>query len=384
MEKYSLVIEAVLIIIFIITLKKFKFILKPIDYLIILYLLSIGVNIICAIDKKLAIDTYLFLAAPFFSIYFIISNNKKFIENFGFLCKVICVTSSIVIFIAILEIIFGANFIYEHFIHNPYYSRYINKSIVFPISTQFHPVALGTYLFACLPFGIFTFVKEDRFILRLVWGGYIILNILIGLFTHSRASFLGLICMFLFYAYHKKVNYSIVLVFLLLISVVIIFFPFLSSPFNKLGFQKLWEDYAGFFSTYRIIRFKMGIKMLKNSPLFGIGLANFRRLFDAYYPYTYPVPYEFKIPDNMYLSILSETGLIGFIFFISWVVFFIKEGFMKLRYTDNSFYQEVLLTLMASFIFFLVNIVGYDTFYWYNQYIFFCIIVGGLRNIIYK
>ncbi len=57
----------------------------------------------------------------------------------------------------------------------------------------------------------------------------------------------------------------------------------------------------------------MTFNMLKDHPFFGVGFKNFRVKFNRYkIDKNENTPMEFRIPDNMYLTLLAETGVVGF------------------------------------------------------------------------
>ena len=134
-------------------------------------------------------------------------------------------------------------------------------------------------------------------------------------------------------------------------------------------------SYDSIISPYRLTRVKMTFKILKDHPLFGIGFNHFRIRFNEYCP---PEDrgrelYEFMIPDNMYLTFLAETGLLGASGFLVFIFLLFKRGFKRI----------IPISSLAGL---LVNMGAYELFYWYNPYMFFCLLCGfvglngGLRS----
>jgi O-antigen ligase len=85
------------------------------------------------------------------------------------------------------------------------------------------------------------------------------------------------------------------------------------------------------------------------------------------------------IADNMYLTILGETGIIGFFGFLIFIPFLLRKTWRQLwilEYDPKS--KQQLLIILSAFIGLLVSMGGYELFYWPNQYMYFCILVGLL------
>jgi len=117
--------------------------------------------------------------------------------------------------------------------------------------------------------------------------------------------------------------------------------------------------------------------ILQDHPLVGIGFGNFRLRFYEYYPLRNHVLYTLRIPDNMYLTILSETGTIGFMGFLLFILFLFKKAYRKMRILNGaSKERQRLLLVLSALVGLLVNMAGYELFYWPNLYIYFCILIG--------
>jgi len=116
--------------------------------------------------------------------------------------------------------------------------------------------------------------------------------------------------------------------------------------------------------------------MLKDKPFFGIGLNNFRGRFDDYTRSKRNTPHEFKIADNMYLTLLAETGIIGFSSFLVFIFLLFRRGFMSLRHLKDSRKKDLLLVSMSALTGLLVNMAAYELFYWHNPFALFCVLCG--------
>ena len=415
-EKYHLATNIFLIGVFVcLLLRKRIGVFKLNDYPLWVFLIAIGINVFFAQQKNIALKTYLDLAIPMFFIYYLISEDFSFQGRFNLLAKTVCLFSIIVSLIGIFECLFNYNPLYEHFIKNPYYLLKYITGFGQSISTQFDSAPLGGYLLGCLPFNYFLF-KRDRSSFRLLGATGIALNTTTLILTFSRCALLGLVLMIVFYLLAQKKYRSIVSVFIILFVFVFIF-SYLPYPFAKFGIrwivgnkasptygsdksdmtQHIMKDHPeleliryrvfassgigdGVLSNFRLQRFNMALRMLKDHPLSGLGFQHFRIRFYEYYPDKHQIPYDIMIADNMYLTLLAETGTIGFLGFFILVFSFLKRGWKQLTIlnADSQERWRLLISLMA-FVALLVDMGGYEFFYWPNQYLIFCIVIGCIN-----
>jgi O-antigen ligase len=293
---------------------------------------------------------------------------------------IICVCSGLVATLGFFELIFAFNPLYKYFIENPFYERYITDWVR-PMSTLFNPAPLASYLLVTLPSAIYIFKSKTR-IKKTCGAIVLIINLVCFILTFSRGSFLGLLAMlFFFLLIQRKYKKTLLLIFILL------FFSLLMSilpyPFSRLSPKGIGIYGTGIFSDYRITRAKMVVNMLKTNPLSGVGLNNFRVLFDKYYPRQSELPYvdyEIKIPDNMHLTLLAETGILGLSGFLIFIFMLLKEAIKKIRRTQNPVSNPVSLYPALSLIGLLFSMAGYELFYWHTPYMLFCLICGFMQS----
>jgi O-antigen ligase len=347
-----------------------------------LFILSLAAGLFNAENKPLAIVTYRVFLLIFLFIFFIGERFARCESNFDTIVFVISTCSGIVALLGILELTFGKNIFYEGFIANPYYERY-SKFFPRPMSTQLNPAVLGSFLLGCLPFNFYNFRNKliYRRLLSLVFS---LLTVLVILLTYSRGAFLGLVAMALFYllaSKRKKIFSSIlVLVFFFILSC-----TWIGDPnINRFGFKRLLAgSYDSVLSEYRFKRVAMTTRILKDHPLFGIGFNHFRVKFNKYCT---PEDigqetHEFMIPDNMYLTFLSETGIIGTAGFLILVFILLKKSLKAFLKEGNKNKDHMLLISLSAWVGLLVNMGGYDLFYWNNPYVLFCLLTGFIQGL---
>ena len=379
--QYHIAVKTFLGLAFLILLiRKRGRIFKPIDFPLWIFLVAIGINVLFAQQKDIALRSYIDLAIPMFLIYYLVSESISSRERFNLLARIICISSILVALLAIIESIFAVNPLYEYFLENPYYRRYMT-GFVRPMSTQFNPAVLGSYLLGCLPFNFLLF-KQSRGFFRLLGGGGIVLNITVIILTFSRGVFLGMIAMIMFYLFAQKKK-LLIAIFSIILLILILIWSFLPYPFCRFGINFMIKDKdmkgSGIFSNYRFDRLIMTQHIFKDHPLVGLGFQHFRIRFYEYYPRKGIIPYEFMIADNMYLTILTETGIIGFSGFLIFIFYFFRKAWRQQRLIAYMSQRRLqLLLILSAFAGLLVNMGAYELFYWPNQYLLFCIIIGCL------
>ncbi|MFC1623904.1 O-antigen ligase family protein [Candidatus Omnitrophota bacterium] len=351
------------------------------DWPLWLFIISLSGGIFYATDKNVALATYRNIAVAFLLLFYIGKGLVYSDKNRTAIVISICICSGLVALIGLMELYFGKNILYEHFISNPFYERYV-RFYPRPMSTQFMPAVLGSYLLACLPFNFYLFRNR---LLYLRWVGIFLslLSILVIVLTFSRGVFLGLIGLLLFYLWKtgKRRAFSMFLIVFILVI------PLASIQkdvnFNRLGFKRMILGSGdSIISEYRLRRVKMSFDMLKDYPLFGIGFNHFRIRFYEYYPKANKdsVPYEFMIPDNMYLTFLAETGGIGTVGFLIFIFLLLKRALRKLETSKEDKRREMLVIAISSLVGLLVNMGAYELFYWNSPFMLFCSISGMIAG----
>lgn len=212
---------------------------------------------------------------------------------------------------AVAEYIFTFNPLYEYFIKNPYYERWIHYLPPLPMSTQFSPTALSTYLLGCLPFNL-PLIRYQKFFWRLLGEIGMTLGIALLISISSRGALLGLLGITLIYFFYQKRHRIAVGLLGILIMLILI------SSWYIAG-QDIFKHFMGprlegIVSPYRTDRYIMVKEIVKDYPLTGIGFQHFRLRFCEYFPSPsncIQVLYEKRIADNMYFTVLAETGAIS-------------------------------------------------------------------------
>ena len=347
------------------------------DFPLWIFLIAIGVNVLFAQEKEVALKTYWNLFIPMFVIYYLVSEEVHTPSKFNLLAKTVCISSILVALIGIFEVLSRMNPIHEYFFTKQvHYHAYTIAAIVRPMSTQYSPSPLGTYLVGCLPFNLFLF-KQERSYFRFLGAMGIILNTVVLILTCSRGAYIGMIAAFIFYLFAQK-KYRVIVVFFVVLSVFVIVMFRLPFPFNKFTPKGIIGKGDGILSNYRMDRCIMTKRIVRDHPFVGIGFQHFRSRFCEYYPRRCKnIHHEKRIADNMYLTILAETGIIGFVGFLIFLFSLLKSGWRHLaEFNMVSQKRWQLLVSLMAFIGLLFVMCGYEFWYWANPYLYFCLLIG--------
>jgi O-antigen ligase len=143
-------------------------------------------------------------------------------------------------------------------------------------------------------------------------------------------------------------------VWVTLIGMVVVVFGLVSSDiFPQLHYAELLGQKRMLSVYYRAMIFKAGLNMLMDYPLIGVGVGNFMESFGRYSPI--PRLLAHPMAHNSYLEVACETGLLGFIFFLS-IVGIALANFESARRKFKALNEDLLLRITEGL---EVGFVGY-------------------------
>lgn len=181
--------------------------------------------------------------------------------------------------------------------------------------TFVHPNVLGAFLTISFLCAIYLFIKNKNKKIEPLF--FIILFCLVMglLLTFSRAAWLVsfLMTLFLLFFEWKKNKFSEKLKLLLVTLLTSIIF--LVPIFYCVIFPKLYLSSSEPAIQSRMDDLKLGWQNIKDSPFFGVGLGQ-----PVYSGQRQPI-------HNLYLLIASETGLVGLILFLLFIISIIRNSF---------------------------------------------------------
>lgn len=187
---------------------------------------------------------------------------------------------------------------------------------------------------------LFFFINNIKFNKTYIKYLIILISITLVILAYQRMPILLIFpAFFLYLFFDLKVNFrnKLVITFvLLLIPIILISIKpnlkkhYIDRTFEQIGIIKTAKEqklvHNNFFDTQWGAHYLTAIEIFKQNPLFGSGLKTFRVICsDSDFERIKSVEFEARCsthPHNIYLEILSETGLIGLIFF-SYIIYFL-------------------------------------------------------------
>ena len=301
-------------------------------YIFLLFCLYILASSFFSTDIYLSLsETLFYIRFGLFSlfIYFLLSNYKYFINYF---------TAIFILTFLILFVDSYYQFFFEYNIIGNYYNGYRLNSFFGD------ELKLGSFVVRLLPILIgliFYSVKNIKSQFLLIF--FITINSVI-IITLSGERIAFFILFFFIFFFILLVNFKIIYKTIIFLTI-----PFLFSLiliFDDSTRARMYEDTKSLFvkgnsiEYYKISRshhntFKTAYNIFIENPIFGIGVKNFRILcnYEKYYlqkdqkvilqdnGMLYRNEYGcYTHPHNNYMQILTETGIIGFIFIL--ILFF--------------------------------------------------------------
>lgn len=237
-------------------------------------------------------------------------------------------------------------------------------------STFDNPNVYATYLLLAIPFALaFMIEKSDKSkTLRVLC--FLLLAICM-VETWSRGAWLGiLIALVLFFLVYTRRSVAYLMLGGALLPLASIAIPdSVISRFLSIGSA---SDSS---ATYRISAWRGVGRMLRENWFGGIGVGE--AAFSAVYPaFSYAGIQAIRHTHNLYLQILSETGVVGLIVFLLIVILFMQNCFEYMYRMRKGTENGIVVAGLASVV--AVLIMGLTDYVWYNYRVFlmFWIVIG--------
>lgn len=182
--------------------------------------------------------------------------------------------------------------------------------------------------------------------LRILYLSTILINIPAIIFENTRIVWLGLFITFSIISIvsiRNKLKSLFIIILILLSSSLIFQF----SPESYQRFQSITDTTQSTQSNYqRILMWNASIKMFIDYPIFGIGIGNYHdKQASSYLTEEFiDIPYH---PHNTFLYILSESGLLGAISYISLFLYLFYNAINNFKSTKNIISLSYIACLIA-------------------------------------
>lgn len=133
--------------------------------------------------------------------------------------------------------------------------------------------------------------------------------------------------------------------------------------------EKLGLDAA---SSHRKIFYQSTALMIKQYPIFGIGLNNFK---NRYHEFINAPPNDKLNTHNQYLNALAEQGIFGFCIFMLFVGYLVRLAIRNIKHGGNEFYALAIFAYLIGALF---------DYLWYDYSFIFMFWFVVILNIIEK
>jgi len=278
--------------------------------------------------------------------------------------------------IAVSELLLKRSILYENFLqNNVFYHVSIVSSYGRALGPMGHWVPFGAFLALTLLAGIAAFLLYEKPVHRALFGACIALNAAGLLLTFTR----GAIGSFIFGCAVFSVLFWGVRKGLVRVAAVIAIVLALGLSFSMLrnGFQfrldpeTLKQDIL---YSHRAESYPIVYGIFRQNPVFGVGYGNLSPIF---YQMGFKDGSRPPTPDNMYLSLLAETGIAGLACFLLMAGIAFKKLSKALKHSAGSASRIILTTVIASLSAILLNMATFDAFYSYQLQMFAWILFGA-------
>lgn len=228
------------------------------------------------------------------------------------------------------------------------------------------PNDLSLYLNMMIPFSFFMMLYEKDVVRKIVYGFITLGSILLIVSSFSRGGFVGLVCIsFVIWLYspNKKLTASLAGIFVLLISV--------WTSHDWIENIQTISNFDDSTVNHRLVMWKASVGIWMNNPIFGVGAGNIPVYMENYIDYA--TRSYWMVNHSLWLTWLAEMGLVGFLLFITIVLYNMRDslfmGRIKPFDEDSRFMKYFGVASFASLIGFLSSgtflTVNYYPHFWY-------------------
>ena len=358
----SVVISGIILIIISVKEKNYKLIFSPISNLFFCFYLYLLIRSLFANNIILSLESSLFFfrfILFFMSVKLIVQINKKFINSF----------SLIIIFSFVLLLVSSS--LQYFFMISPLNSDYIGERASGLFGTE---LIMGSYISRLLPLLISTLFFTNKFnfkfnILVLIISA---ISIFLVLISGERTALFNIILSFVLIFILSQNIKKLLLLSIVLVSFISIFLissnetikhRLITLTISELNLSSIdlmssdtFHNNPFIFASHHRVLFDKALDMYRTNKIFGIGPKMFREACSYEQFNTGALPHSgcSTHPHNMYIQLLSETGIIGFSFifsvFILILVLIFKQffGILKGKAYYSNFKTGLLIAMLIS------------------------------------
>lgn len=312
--------------------------------------------------------SFLYIRYLFFSlaVYYIISNNKKFLLNTFYS---ITISLYIIFFFSFFQLITGYNIFFD------------NLNDLVRLGFRNHPqrisglfgeeLILGGYLVRIFPlyFALYL-IQKKKFIINFLFFSNSILLFIMSLYAGERSAMVFLLLIIVLSYVFIKNFYKIKLYSIIFFSIITILIFTLDKEIRfrffeqTISHQILQNNKIYLFSEQHQSHFLVAYRIFKDHIIFGSGVKSFSNLChqEKYNQDIVKLPKHDGTfiylsctthPHNTYFQILSETGLVGFAFLITILIYLFRNlsYLIKIKKTQKLNLEEYNFLIMLNILF---------------------------------
>ncbi len=330
--------------------KSMKFRVTVLDYFVVLFGVVAFYSTVISYKPKSSVLT-LFIYAACILFYFILVNTVKSRRQLYVLAALLVLSTTLISLYGLYQMkTVGAT-------SEAWVDTTLFEDIKARVGSTFeNPNVLGEYLVLIIPVAIAMLWAQKKWISRLVTLGLIAVMLVCLVYTYSRGAYVGLMLAFALFAVLRDRRFVVLGVIGLLLL------PFVLPPSVINRFASI-GNFSDTSSSYRISILIGSLRLAGDYWPSGIGLG--LEPFKLIYPkYSLNAAYAHH-SHNIYIQLLIETGIAGFIMVFSMMVVYYKEmlaGFFKTR---DSFISTFMIAVASGMAGYLAQ--GMVENIWYNN-----------------
>jgi len=305
-------------------------------------------------------------------------------------------------FHGVMEGLFNHNYLLDTF-YRAFAPIYVEYTFGMPIASSFvDPSVLGSFIVMCVPIALFftLYEKQNRALRIFAFISLIVFTIAL-IYACSYGSLVAIfVAMALYFLRKSKrllIGLAIAGTIAVIIATVLVIPRYREYMANVKEVDRLIReqglspdeivelagkqlDHTLLYSVnQRVDGALSALRMLSDYPICGVGIGNFEPQFDDYYRRNPESLRIYKVPDNVLFMVLAETGILGLLAFLAFVLVVARGCIKALKATEGDRYWDNYVWAMCiAAVGFGVNCLAYDGMFWFSPSFAFWAMLGML------
>ena len=256
-------------------------------------------------------------------------------------------------------------------------------------SVSIEPQAFASYLLTAIPFIIYALLQNPSkiFSRKNLWI-FLIIDIIAFILTFSTGGFVAALAVFILFLFiiFLKARYiskkRLIQLFTIFIIIIIVAFSFWSDAIvSSVEKLTLLQDPSLSSAAVRIHFWQIGVEMIKDHFLLGVGPESYGYFYEQYAGQKSPEALV-QPPQNIIIGMAANLGIFGgFLFLLVFLIpFWLMFKYIRIKDQDISFFAKSLSSvILALFVQHLTFWSPYAFFFWF----FIGIVLSFYNNIIF-